>query len=161
MKRSVAFCLIFIWGVMPALSNSNFESVRPGNWAKVESLTHGAAISVKMVSGDKMEGEYMGLDVEAIRLNLDGQERVYPREGITEIRLLNICDPNTNGTLTGLAVGAATSAVVAYLVTSGEYYSKVGPLAAGIGAGIGSLIGYTGDKLKKGNELIYRTGTNK
>ena len=114
-----------------------------------------------MLFGDKMDGEYMGLDSDIIRLKIDGEERVYPRKDIAEIRLLKINDPNQNGVGIGLAIGAATLAFVAYGATGGEYYSKVGPLAAGIGAGVGALIGYLVDNSYKGSELIYRAPNSK
>ena len=59
MKKLIAFCLVSICGVMPALYMSSFESVPPGNWAKVESLSQGEEISLKMLFGDKMEGKYV------------------------------------------------------------------------------------------------------
>jgi hypothetical protein len=156
MKRSVAFCLIFIWGVMPALSSSNFESVRPGNWAKVESLSQGLEISVKMAFGDKMVGEYMGLDEEALRLFIDGKERSYPRKDVAEIRLLEVRDSNSNGTLIGLAIGAGAGAGLCAGGCEAWHYA----FAISLFGGIGALIGYMSDSLHKGNELIYRAPPN-
>lgn len=157
MKKSIVFCLILIWGVMPAMSRSNFESVPPGNWAKAESLSQGAEISVKMTFGDKMEGEYRGLDEEAIRLIINGKERSYPRKDVAEIRLLNVRDSNKNGTLIGLAIGAGASAA---LVAAGKGEAKHYAILVPIWSGVGALIGYVSDNLHKGNELIYRAPQN-
>ena len=99
MKRLIALCLVFICGTIPAMSMSNFDSVPPGNWGKVESLSQGTEISVKMRFGDKMKGEYIGLDADSIRLNIDRQERSYPKKDIGEIRLLGVSDSNLNGLL--------------------------------------------------------------
>lgn len=165
MKRFTIFCLISICGVMPALSMNNFESVPPGNWTKVESLSQGEEVSVKMLFGDKMNGEYMGLDSDAIRLNIDGEERVYPRKDIAEIRLLNINDSNQNGVGIGLLIGAAAmgllSGIAAKDVTSEAGTAALALVGAGLGGGIGGLIGYVWDSQHKGTELIYRVSNNK
>jgi hypothetical protein len=158
MKKSIALCLIFMCGVMPALSKSNFESVPPGNWAKLKSLPLGAEISVKMMFGDKMNGEYMGLDAEAIHINIDGQKKTFPSRDVAEIRLREVRDPNNNGTLIGLAIGGGAAAfLLAIGYAEAEYYAVYVPTWAGIGA----LIGYVSDNLHKGSELIYRAPDNK
>ena len=160
MKKLVAFCLISICGVMPAFSMGNFESVPPGNWAKVESLSKGDEISVKMTFGDKMKGEYLGLDSDAIRLKTEGKERVYPRNDIAEIHLLNINDSNQNGVGIGALVGGAALGLLAVNAFKDEANSNVAAAAVvsgALGAGIGGLVGYVVDNSKKGSELIYRT----
>ena len=119
MKRFIAFCLISICGAMPAFSMNNFESAPPGNWAKVESLSQGEEVSVKMLFSDKMEGEYLGLDSENLRLNIYGKERVYPRKDIAEIRLLNINDSNQNGVGIGMLIGGIPMGLLA--VKAAEY----------------------------------------
>ncbi len=159
MKRFFSFFLIFCMGVVQALAMSNFDVVPPASWAKVESLAHGADISVKIVSGDRMEGEYVGLDAEAIHLRTGSQERAYPRRDIAEVYLLNVSDPNTDGTLGGLGIGAGFTSIFA-LLAGGREYPGVIVIAAGIGGGIGALIGYVTDNLTKGSELIYRAPAN-
>ena len=165
MKKSIVFCLIFIWGVIPAMSRSNFESVPPGNWAKVESLSQGVEISVKMVFGDKMEGAYISLDDEAIRIKIDGHERVYTKKDVTEIYLMKGRDSNKNGTLIGFGIGAAASGTLSGIAIKDETnaggIAATALLGAGIGGGIGALIGYAADSQHKGSELIYRTSNNK
>ena len=158
MKRLIAFCLISVCGVMPAMSMSNFESVPPGNWARVESLSQGEEISVKMLFGDKLEGEFLGLDSDAIRLNTNGKERTYPRKDIAEIRLLNIDDSNQNGTGIGVLAGAIPLAILVgkYAENEGQNAFGAAVVAGLIGGGIGGLVGYMVDNLHKGSELIYR-----
>lgn len=165
MKRFTTFCLISICGVMPALSMNNFESVPPGNWAKVESLSQGEEVSVKMFFGDKMNGEYVSLDLDAIRLKIDGEEKVYPRKDIAEICLLNVNDSNLNGVGIGVLIGAAAmgiwGGIAARGVTSEAGTAALALAGAGIGGGIGGLIGYVWDNQHKGTELIYRAPNNK
>ena len=153
MKKLVAISLISVIGIMPAFSMNHAESIPPGNWAKVESLVQNQEISVKMLFGDTVQGKYLGLDSDDIRVNIDGRERVYPKKDVAEIRIIGIRDSNNNGTLIGLAIGAgASTALLAAGNAEGKYYAVSVPIWAGIGA----LIGYVSDNLHKGSELIYR-----
>jgi hypothetical protein len=160
MKRSIAICLILAFGGMPAFSMSHSDSVPPGNWAKVESLVQNTEISVKMLFGDKMEGKYLGLDPDVIRVNIGGEERLYPRKDIAEIHIMNINDSNQNGVGIGVLAGAAAlgiwGGVAAKDVTSDAGTAALALVGAGLGAGIGGLIGYLVDNMNKGSELIYR-----
>ena len=70
MKKLIALCVISTFGIMPAFSMNNFESVPPGNWAKVEALSQNEEISVKMSFGDTMQGEYLGLDSDTIHIKI-------------------------------------------------------------------------------------------
>lgn len=162
MKKPSTCLLIFVLGGVPALSANNIEMVPPGNWAKVESLNSGADISVKMISGDKMEGAYVGLDKNAIHIKIDGQDRNYPKKDVVETRLLKIRDSNLNGTLWGFGIGAAALGSFAGLgvselgwTTRGESVA-ITAVAIGLNGGIGALIGYAVDRTNKGSELINR-----
>ena len=108
MKKPLVCLLIFILGAVPALSANNFSVVPPGNWAKVESLSSGTSISVKMISGDRMDGTYVKLDEDNIHIMIDSQTRYYPKKDVAEILLRKINDSNMNGTLWGLGIGAVT-----------------------------------------------------
>ena len=163
MKRLIAICLVFVCGTLPVLPMSNFDSIPPGNWGKVDSLVQGTEISVKMRFGDKMKGEYLGLDAETIRLNRDNVERIYPKKDIGEIRLLGVSDSNLNGVLTGFAIGAIPPSIFL-----GEYFgneidegTRGALMGIALGGGIGALIGYLWDNLDTGTELIYRAAKNK
>ena len=162
MKKLIAFCLISVCGIIPAMSMSNLESVPPGNWGKVESLSPGEEISVKMLFGDKMQGEYLGLDPDAIRLKTGGKERVYPRKDIAEIRLQNVHDSNQNGVGIGVIAGAIPMGFLATLATDdGGDAAAAAVVGGAIGGAIGGLVGYLVDNLHKGSELIYRAPGNR
>lgn len=162
MKRFPVCLLIFFLEAVPALPANNFEAVPPGNWAKVETLTPGAEISVKMISGDRMEGSFAGLDNGTLYIKIGGQDRNYPKKDVIEIRLLEIEDSNLNGTLWGFGIGGATLGTFVGLGVSELGWTSRGEsvaitaVAIGIGGGIGALIGYAMDRTKKGSKLIYR-----
>lgn len=163
MKKLLACFLILFVGAVPPLSANNFEVVPPGNWAKVESLTSDATISVRMVSGDRMEGIYVGLDEDAIHINIAGQDRNCPKKDVVEIRLLKIEDSNLNGTLWGFGIAAGALGLFTGLLlasepelTTGAESAAITTVAACLGGGIGAFIGYAADRTHKGSELIYR-----
>lgn len=163
MKRLIALCLVFVCGITPALPMSNSDSVPPGNWGKVESLPRGTEISVKMRFGDKMKGEYMGLDADAIRLNIDSKERTYPKKDIGEVRLLNVSDSNLNGVLTGFAIGAVPLGILfgKYAENEIDEGARGALMGIAMGGGFGALVGYLWDNLDKGTEIIYCAPQNK
>jgi hypothetical protein len=161
MKKPLACFLMFFMGAVPAFSINNLDVAPPGNWAKVELLAAGADISVKMVFGNKMEGTYVGLDTNAIRLRIGGQDRIYPRKDVAAIRLLNLHDSSLNGTLWGLGIGAVSLSMFGGIMMSsfggqGDEITAITLVSAGIGGGIGALVEYAIDKTHKGSELIYR-----
>ena len=97
-----------------------------------------------MQFGDKMKGAYVGLDAEAISLNIDGQERTYPKKDIGEIRLLYVSDSNLNGVLTGFAIGAIPLSILFGMYAASERGEGAEGAAIGVamGGGIGALVGY-------------------
>jgi hypothetical protein len=147
-----------MWGSTPALSLDNFESVPPGNWGRVESLAQGEEISIKMLFGDTMQGRYLGLGSDSIRLNIEGEERVYQKKYIAEIRLMNVVnDSNQNGVFIGALIGSVPLAIYSAYLPDEAGPSPSTALIGGIfGGSIGGLIGYLVDNTHKGNELIYR-----
>jgi hypothetical protein len=157
MKKLITLFLISVIGIIPGFSMSNSDSVPPGNWAKVESLAQKTEISVKMLFGDKMQGKFLGLDPDAIRVNIYGEERVFPRKDIAEIHLMNINDSNQNGVGIGVLVGAIPLALLIGFGMRGEGdAASAAAMGALMGGGIGGLVGYVADNLHKGSELIYR-----
>lgn len=163
MKKLIACLLAFTLGAVPILSANNFNVVPPGNWGKVESLSSGSNISVKMISGDRMEGAYIRVDTDTIHIMIDGQARNYPKRDVAEIFLREINDSNLNGTLWGFGIGAVTLGSFTGIAlasdpgwTTAAENVAITAVVACLGGGIGALVGYAADRTHKGSELIYR-----
>ncbi len=157
-KRICAICLVLSLGVLPALPREAESFIPPGNWGAVESLSKGTLISVRMTSRDRMEGTFQGVDERGIHLMMDGQERVYPRNGVAEIRQLGVADRKLNGTLIGLGAGAVAGGVAA-AATDAPFdrdEDNWGILFLAAGIGIGAALGFITDTVIKGDRLIYR-----
>jgi hypothetical protein len=153
LAASLAFCL----GIFPALPKDKLTSIPPGNWGLVGVLDEGTSISVRMTSGDRIDGKFIALDPDSVRLVMDKKERIYPRIGIAEIWQLRAPDPKLNGSLIGMGVGAVAGiigAVASNAPFGGEDAWGSGFVMAGIG--IGAALGFAADAAIKSDKLIYR-----
>jgi hypothetical protein len=160
-QKILAMCLALYLGLMPAFSKDKVDFVPPGNWGAVESLEKGTSISLRMASGDKMDGKLLDLDDVAIQLMVDKKERSYPRSGVVEVWRLGVPDRKINGILIGMAGGVAAALIATAGISSGggskwDQEDAPGPYFVLAGLGFGALIGGTTDALIKGNKLLYR-----
>jgi hypothetical protein len=157
-KKICAVCLVFYLSVLPALPKEADSVIPPNNWGAVESLPKGTTLSVRMTSHDKMEGTFQGLDAGSIHLMTNGQESVFPRDGIAEIKQLGVPDSKLNGTLIGLGAGALAGGIAAGITGAPLNHNEDnwGILFLAAGIGIGTILGFTTDTLIKGSRLLYR-----
>jgi len=157
LRKTLVMGLVVCLGVVSALPKDNLSAIPPGNWGLVGSLEKGTSISVRMTSGDRIDGKFIALDPDSVRLTMDRQERVYPRSGIAQVWQLRVADPKLNGTLIGMGAGAAAGiigAVSSNAPFGGEDAWGAGFVMAGIG--IGAALGLMTDAMIKGDKLIYR-----
>jgi len=157
-----AVCLVFCLSVIPAFPKDNANVVPPGNWGAVEYLPRGTKISVRMIFGDRMDGKFLNLDAESIRLEIDGKDRNYPRTDVREIWQLRVPDRKLNGALIGMGTGAAAGIIAAYAVNTGggsrwRQEDAPGPYFLLAGLGLGALVGTLVDVSIKSDRLLYRT----
>jgi hypothetical protein len=156
-KKLCVICLVFCLSVVPALPRGVDSVIPSNNWGAVESLSKGTSISVRMTSRDRMEGAFQGLDAESIHLMMDNQERVFPRNGIVEIRQLGVPDGKLNGTLIGLGAGALAGGIAAGVAKAPfDNEDSWGTLFLAAGIGIGAILGFTADTVIKGSRLLYQ-----
>jgi hypothetical protein len=157
-------CVVLCLSAIPLFPKDNVNVVPPGNWGAVENLPQGTK-SVRLTFGDRMDGAYLGLDDESIRLAVDEKEEKYSRNDVAEVWQLRVPDRKLNGTLIGMGIGAAggiaTMAVGLNAGANGHAFSdkESGAVLLGgtlIGGGIGALVGAIIDTTVKGDRLLYR-----
>ncbi len=156
-KKMFAVCLALCLSAIPALSGEDEKVVPPGNCGAVESLTQGKEISVRTTFGDRMDGRFLSLDAESIRLTFDGKERTYPRGDVAEVWQLRVPDRKLNGALIGMGAGAIAGIIGAAASDApfgGE--DAWGVLFVGVGMGLGAVAGAVVDATIKGDRLLYR-----
>jgi hypothetical protein len=157
MMKIWALLLIVGLGFTPLFPQGRIDAVPPGNWAKVESLIPGTEISVQLTSGDRIQGEFLGLEADAIRLNVGYRESAYPRPSVVEIQMPGVKDSNKNGTLIGMGIGAGCAAILAAAsYDKNDPYKNLGWVGIPLFAGVGALVGYGIDHTRSGASLIYR-----
>jgi len=132
-----------------------------GRWEKVDALTPGTEISVKLKSGERTDCAFKSSGPKVLILSeANGKERAIPKSAVdTIVSRKEYSDGAKDGFLRGLVVGLAAGAAFG-AISSSKVDSSERPLLWGaglvLGAGIGSGIGYAGDKMHKGHELLYR-----
>ena len=127
-----------------------------GDWAAVEALPEGVAVTVETMSGDTLKGKLSSVSSTAltlqhkgspVSLNRDNLRRVYRREGSSRAR----------GALLGAAVGGVIGVGTGLGLHLPDRHDIVGAvvpafglLGAAVGAGVGAAFGRGSDKI-----LIY------
>lgn len=140
------------------LSKDKYEPVVPlGNWNKVESLLKNTAISVRLKTGNEVDGTFWGLDANAIRIAVDGKELVFPRESVAEVRYAGVKGHMVASVIVGTVAGLFVGGPVAYGVKmSTGSDAAFGGTFCGIWAG-GIGLGYVVGKHSENAGLIYRS----
>jgi hypothetical protein len=145
--------------MISAFPKDKANAIPAANWGAVEFLEKDTFIAVHMNSGDKIEGKFLALEAESIRLYVDKRERVIPRVSITEI-WQRMADTKLNGILIGALAGGIAGGLVAKAAgTTDTGDSGARAIGGGIimtGLGLGALFGGITDAAIKSNRLIYR-----
>jgi hypothetical protein len=141
-KKGIA---VFIFWFFCCSIDVAFGKVIPGRWEKVDSLTPGKGIVVRLTGGDKFEGDFISSNAESLTIRDDsGQNRELPKNGIKKIQTREKASRGNllDGTLIGAAIGAATMgiAIAASGIDNKEGAGGAIALSAGIGAGIGLAV---------------------
>jgi hypothetical protein len=151
----LAICLC----ITSAFSKDTVNIIPAGNWAAVQNLKAGESMSIRLISGDRIEGEFLELDTEAIRMKVDKQEKAFPRESITEARQ-RVRDSKVNGILIGALAGGIAGGLVAKAAgtthTGDTAARELGGAIIMAGVGLGALFGGITDAAIKGDKIIYR-----
>ncbi len=133
--------------------------VIPGRWEKLDAQPSGKQIVVTLKTGDRMECAFKesGND-ELTVVTSTGNEMTIAKSEVLRISSLEKHDdPATNGTLIGLATGFAAG--IAFFASESEgdlTILGITGIGGGLGATIGSLVGYAADKAHKGTEVLYQ-----
>jgi len=125
-----------------------------GRWEKVEALKAGTEIIVKLKAGDRVEGTFIGIGNEDIRLSEVGRAEVrLPKSAVQSIETkAKIRDNLKRGTYIGMAGGAVFGSLAGIHAPSQARIPFVF-----LGAGLGALCGASVDASIKGHELLYKT----
>jgi hypothetical protein len=154
---ALTLCVATAFANAPAAAAQ--DGRRPNEWSALQALPTGARLSVRMKSGEKVEGRLSLVSDAALTLLRKGAAVELRRDAVR--RVYRVGGPSVKkSTLVGLGVGAGTGAAVGTGVAvseeheSGEAHMPVFVFGAG-GAIIGTLAGLAVGLLGRKRVLIY------
>jgi hypothetical protein len=129
----------------------------PGSWEKVESLRQGSRLVVTLKTGDRLDGAFKAVTLEALTLtDAIGKEFMVPRSEVGTI-VAQVRDDLAKGALIGAGVGL--SAALAALAIAGSQDGSVLPSAKWgaplLLSGLGSLGGMLVDRAHRRQQIVY------
>jgi hypothetical protein len=154
--------------MMVLLAASSVQAgVIPDRWEKIEALSSGAPLIVKLRGGERLECIFNTIGSDEISfLESSGRERRLPRSAILRIETAAVMhDRLRNGILLGAIIGVAGGlsgiAIYANAMTNGPvYWGEDGALyllgAALVGGGIGAATGAIVDAAVKHHQVLYQ-----
>jgi hypothetical protein len=161
--QTIEFIVICILAAAPL-----WGQTPPGRWEKVEGLQPGTDISVRLKTGDRLNGSFKSISQDALEIIDDSTHvRKLPKSVIQAVETLSKNpDRLCNGTLIGALIGAAGG--IAGMVAFGNAKTN-GPVhwrdedgpgylvgAALVGGAIGAATGAIVDASIKHPEVLYK-----
>lgn len=147
--------LLFLWVV----STAALADVIPGRWEKVASVEAGTVVSVKLGSGETLEGIFQELTPQAVVIHVGTNILSVERHHVVEIRRLDLRPSRHRGWLLP-AAGFGVGFLIGFgSGDDGVFYDFTaeanGLFPGGIGAGTGWLIDRILDHRDRSRALLY------
>ncbi|MFQ5741353.1 MAG: hypothetical protein ACE5JX_20335 [Acidobacteriota bacterium] len=131
--------------------------VIPGRWEKVENLSPGTPVVVRLTAGDRVAGSFEAVSSDTVTLGrYQGGALQLAKDEIKAILgVERVTDNRLDGTLIGLGIGAGSYlGLHAVLCCAPSEAHDAG--AALFFGGIGALVGLLADHSVKGPEVYFR-----
>lgn len=128
------------------------------DWSRLNSVSNGTKLAVKLKDGKKMEGTLEAVDT-SLSLTVKNARKEVKREDVASVHEL-YKKSATTATLVGLGVGAGAGAAIGLAGdASSDGFEKIdNSVAAGVtvlGAGVGALAGFLIGRSGKKRVLLY------
>lgn len=132
----------------------------PTDWSRLNSLTSGTKLSVKLKDGKKVDGTFDGASDTTLSLTVKNARREIRREDVANVHQVGGTSA-AKATLIGLGVGAGVGGAVGIAGSAGDngdFDELDNAIAAGVvvlAAGAGALTGFVIGKARKKRVLLY------
>ena len=132
----------------------------PTDWSRLNSLTGGTKLSVKLKDGKKVDGTFAAVSDTTLSLTVKNARKEVRREDGASIHEVG-GNSVKKATLIGLGVGAGAGAALGIAGNAsndggfGELPDSVGVGVAVLAAGVGALTGFFIGKATKKRVLLY------
>jgi len=163
LKPAVLFFSLLLAGVLAL-----HAQVIPGRWEKADSIPPGTRVTVQDKSGESVEGSFLRSSPEDLTVSdATGQGIRLAKADVQRITGTEpVRDRVRNGTLIGLAIGAASGFAIA--VGANAKATASGPIfdredwafyfpASLVGGGLGALAGWGIDAARKSPEVYFQS----
>lgn len=132
----------------------------PTDWSRLNSLTGGTKLSVKLKDGKKVDGTFAAVSDTTLSLTVKNARKEVRREDVASVHEVG-GNSVKKATLIGLGVGAGAGAALGIAGNAsndggfGELPDSVGAGVAVLAAGVGALTGFLIGKATKKRVLLY------
>lgn len=153
---AVVMALLFSFLLSPA---TLLAQTGMSDWSRLNSVTNGTKLSVKLKDGKKMEGTFEAVSDTSLSLTVKKARKELRREDVASVHQVSNKSATT-ATLIGLGVGAGAGAAIGLAGdASSDGFEKLdNAVAAGVtvlGAGVGALAGFFIGRTGKKRVLLY------
>jgi small nuclear ribonucleoprotein (snRNP)-like protein len=129
------------------------------DWSRLNSVTGGSKLSVKLRNGKKIDGTLSSVSDSALTLMVKNTSTELKRDDVRTVHAVG-GNSATKATLIGLGLGAGAGAIAGGVAdASSDGFEDLDNIATGVlavlGAGVGALGGFLVGKSMKKRVLIY------
>jgi hypothetical protein len=157
-SRRLPLCLVLVASLL--LSPVASAQTPTGDWSALKSVDAGSKLSVRLKTGQTVEGRLTGVTDDGLSLSVKKKPTDLKREDVQSVYEVRKKSA-TNATLIGLGVGAGGGAALGAVADSSsdgfETIDNVATAAlAVLGAGAGALTGYLIGRGSGKRVLVYQ-----
>lgn len=143
------------------LTPVTLAQTRMNDWSRLNSISNGTKLSVKLKDGKKVEGTLDAVSDSALSLTVKNARKEIRRDDVASVHEVSKKSA-TKATLIGMGVGAGVGAAlgIAGDQNDNDFFETKNSITAGVvvlGAGVGALAGFLIGKTGKKRVLLYES----
>lgn len=156
-RVAIALVTLLLLSSVPASGQTS--TVAANDWSRLNSLSQGTKLEIKLKSGKKIGGELNSVSDSALSVSAKGKSVDVKREDVGAVYQVSKKSA-TKAALIGMGVGAGAGLGVGLSGRSDDGFEKIENAATAgltvLGAGAGALVGYLIGRSGRKKELIYQ-----
>jgi len=158
-KLTISLSLVAALLLSSVTVSAQLSTAPASDWSRLNAITAGSKLSVKLKSGKTFEGKLSGVSDTALSLTVKDKPVDLKREDVQSVHQITKKSA-TKATLIGLGVGAGAGAAIGLAGRSNDGFTKLeNSVTAGLtvlGAGAGALTGFLIGRSGRKRVLIYQ-----
>ena len=158
-KITISLALVAALLLSSATASAQLSTAPTGDWSRLNAVTAGSKLSVKLKSGKTVAGKLSGVSDTALSLTVKDKPVDMKREDVLSVYQIKKKSV-AKATLIGLGVGAGAGAAIGLAGRGDDGFRKLeNAVTAGLtvlGAGAGALTGFLIGRSGSKRVLIYQ-----